>query len=96
MTRLRTNLTPREALEEMAEALGRETYQGFSLTVDLEPAGAISHDRMRRIALLSNKLGVFENLGHVATVINRDGSLAGWRLTSKGAKYSRRSEQRRR
>lgn len=88
----RTAMTPREAIEEMADALGRDTYRGLlNPSVDLEPRGSVSHERARKIALLSRKLTLFEKAGYVSVNVRRDGGIAGWSLTDEGAERSRES-----
>lgn len=91
---MKRDLTPLETLRLLADALGVEEPSRttpFGPTVPLEFNGLVSQTMARRVALLSRKLGVFESLGMVTPVLERDGSIAGWRLTEKGRERSRDS-----
>lgn len=86
----RTAKSPKQILQAMAEALGRETWDiGFGRTVDLEPVGPVGHDRAIRIAKLARRLGILETRGYVQMTMNRMGEQVGWKLTKKGQEKSR-------
>lgn len=77
--------TPREVLEAMADALGRDLYRApVNPAVDIEPVGPVSHDRAARIAKLARRLGVLEAHGYVSAQVDRQGKVVGWKLTDKG------------
>ena len=85
--------SPREMIEALADALGREPYTAFTkLAVDLQPSGTVTQEQAVRIAKISRNLGVMESNGLVSVSVSRDGSISGWRLTEKGEERSRQLE----